>query len=325
MNEQIYIIISKELNGEADPAEQRELQAWLEADAENREIYQDMKLLWKDTDVLVKAQPSFNTTAAWDKVSTKISTAAPVATETKAKTIQLRPWVKYMAAAAVLVLGFLITRTFLINDNNVIVAANDQTIVLPDNSTVTLRKGSKLEFPDEFKGDERKVMLDGEAFFEVTRNEQQPFIINAQSATVRVLGTSFNVKCSKEKAVVVVKTGKVRLAEKNGDKKSVDLTPGEKGVLEEGSLSMEKVLTEDYLYWKDGVINFNNRPLYEVTNTLGELYNVAVKLDMSDKQKNQLVNISFNNQQLEDMLTEVCLITQSQWHKANNSYIIRPK
>lgn len=318
MNEQIYIIISKELNGEADQAEQQELQAWLNADAANKAVYEDMRLLWKDTDVLLK-QPSFNTGAAWEKVAMRMEQAPAK------KTIHLRPWVKYMAAAAILVLGVLIGRIFFINDNNVIVAANDETIILPDNSTVNLKKGSTLEYPDNFKGSERNIVLNGEAFFEVTRNEQQPFIINAQSATVRVLGTSFNVNCNKEKAVVVVKTGKVRLAMKGDGQKSVDLTPGQKGVLNEGNISTEKVIVADYLYWKNGIINFRNRPLYEVTSTLSDLYNVMIKLEMSDKQKNQLVNISFTNQQLEDMLTEIGLITQSQWQKSNTTYIIRPR
>ncbi|MFR5660861.1 MAG: FecR family protein, partial [Butyricimonas faecihominis] len=73
----------------------------------------------------------------------------------------------------------------------------EYTLVLADGTTVYLNAESELRFPKQFKGKNRKVYLTGEGYFDVQRNETQPFIVEAQQVEVRVLGTSFGVRATR--------------------------------------------------------------------------------------------------------------------------------
>ena len=68
-------------------------------------------------------------------------------------------------------------------------------MLLPDGTKVWLNQSSVLKYPRAFEGKERHVYLDGEAYFEVARNHEKPFTVKSQAMDVRVLGTSFNIKC----------------------------------------------------------------------------------------------------------------------------------
>jgi transmembrane sensor len=330
MSEQIYITIAKTLNGEATDAEKKELQNWLAADEAHVAEYEELTGFWQKTDEMLQ-QPVFNTTAAWEKVAAK-TIDTPVqrqqSEETKkTKTIAFPVLGKMsLAAAAALLIGLFVFRQLAGPD--VIVAKaekGNKEVVLPDNSRITLREGSTLTYPETFAANERHVELEGEAFFDVTRNEQKPFIIDAQSATVQVLGTSFDVKADENMATVVVATGKVKMSMRKDASKALILTPGEKGSLKNGELKEELVNTDNYLHWKTGIIKFEDKPFIEVIKELGAVYNIEIRLNMPEAQKQQLINDSFLNQSLEDMLTELCLITGARWVKEDNTYIVHPK
>lgn len=82
-------------------------------------------------------------------------------------------------------------------------------VSLPDGSIVWLKSNSSLSYPDSFSGDQRKVTLQGEALFEVTRDEAHPFVIACGEITTTVLGTTFNIKSAEDNIEVLVLTGKV--------------------------------------------------------------------------------------------------------------------
>lgn len=126
---------------------------------------------------------------------------------------------------------------------------------LEDGSRITLTPGSSLSAPDHFLADKREVMLDGEAFFEVSRNVKRPFYVYYNNVVTHVLGTSFNIKTDKQKAQVEVsvRTGKVEVYEKEdaiakkatGSRgKGVILTPNQKVVYREESKQFESSLVD---------------------------------------------------------------------------------
>jgi ferric-dicitrate binding protein FerR (iron transport regulator) len=209
------------------------------------------------------------------------------------------------------------------------IAANkdNQVVTLPDNSKITLRKGSILHYPKQFAAAERNVKLEGEAFFEVARNEKSPFIIDAQAASVKVLGTSFIVKCNEAAASVVVKTGKVQMTDQTNKNAYLILTPGEKGSLKNGALTEENVPVDNYMYWQTGIMQFSNTPLKNVVQQLNEITDSSIVVNTSVPQEvqAQLINISFHHQTVEEMLNDICLITLTGWHKTGNTYIINAK
>jgi ferric-dicitrate binding protein FerR (iron transport regulator) len=321
MEEEVYILIAKSLNGEATAAEQQELDSWLKKDAANMDIYREMQGLWQEADTLVQ-QPEFNASAAWEKVAARTTENNTV---TEKKTIPLRRWHRISLAAAAILLILLVINSLSGPDMKSVIAGNTMVMVeLPDQSKVRLQAGSTLEYPEEFSNDERRVSLEGEAFFEVARNERQPFIIDAQTIDVQVLGTSFYVISNTMGASVAVTTGKVRMTEKNRGSK-VELTPGEKGLYNGERISV--VADTNAVFYREGVLNFSGVTLGDALQVLSNVKNAPIEtspgIDSSVRQ--QIIEISFRNQTLEEMLNELCLITSTRWEKNRDRYLIFAK
>jgi transmembrane sensor len=325
MDDQIYIIVAKVLDGEASQEERQELDTWLSADPKNRAAYEDMKAVWHQSDLLFQT-PVFDAAAAWSKVSPVIEQTKPVTP--KGRVISFPAWASYsMAAAAVLLIGLFIFRQW--NGQEITIAAldGDKHIILPDNSVVDLRKGSNLSYPRSFASNERKVELTGEAYFDIVHKEDQTFVLNAQSVNVKVLGTSFMVSCDKGKALVAVTSGSVQMTSRTKAGAPLVLKKGEKGTIVNGRLVKQNLTDENFLYWKTGLITFADQPLEQVVAEMSSLTGRSIQLkpDMQAVKKQQLVNISFHDQSLEDMLTDLCLIAGCQWSGDSTSYIIGEK
>jgi len=322
MDEQVYIIIGKVLHGEAAAAEEQHLREWMAADERHRAVFEEMKVLWEQADTLLDG-PAFDTDAAWRKVSA--ATTGRQEAPRPARRVSLIPfWPRLGIAAAVLLAGLFLFRFFDRPAMVKVLAAGNKEIVLPDHSHVFLRKGGVLRYPERFAAGERRVELDGEAFFEVTPGKKQPFIIAAQSATVKVVGTSFNVACDRNGARVTVATGKVQMAAANG-RQTLLLAPGEQGRLKKGALSKDFVSSDSYLYWKTGILHFREEPFSNVVKELGNMSQTTIAFDpsMSAAQRSQIISISFKDQPIEEMLTDLCLITHCEWSAGNDGYAIR--
>lgn len=324
MNEQIDIIIAKKLAGEASDEDVRLLDEWLAADAGNKTVYEQVAKAWQRSEELLNGS-SFNKTAAWDKVASRIAVAP--AEVKKGRVMPL--WVKYASGiAAILLVGLIIMRPGADSGMVTMIAeAGNVDVVLPDNSHITLRKGSKLTYPKTFAGNTRNVSLDGEAFFEVHRDVTKPFIIDAQSVDVRVLGTSFDVTCNENDATVTVATGKVQMTAKQKAGNYVILTPGEHGIYKQQQLTETTIEGTNYLFWKTGKLIYENKSLEYITNELSQLYAAQITLDatMTPDIRQQLINISFNNQSIEEILNELCLVAQCKWQQTDNNYVILAK
>ncbi|MGL4227928.1 MAG: FecR family protein, partial [Tannerellaceae bacterium] len=107
-------------------------------------------------------------------------------------------------------------------------------LTLPDGSKVTLNNNSTLSYPVKFSGNERKIELDGEAFFEIEKDSLKPFLINTEGMDVRVLGTSFNLKAYEDdvETILSLKEGVVQAeTTRSGEKENIKLEPGEQLVV----------------------------------------------------------------------------------------------
>ncbi len=164
--------------------------------------------------------------------------------------------------------------------------ANFTVITLPDGSTVKMNASTKIEYPERFAADVRKVKLSGEAFFEVTRDTAHPFIIETENASVEVLGTSFNVSAYPEAGLVEVnvKTGKVKLTQHttgNTASKSAILPAGERGWLKvaDGEIGHEIILSPNYSAWISKEMVFQRTPLAEAFAVLENTYHVKIRME----------------------------------------------
>lgn len=151
------------------------------------------------------------------------------------------------------------------------------TVTLSDGTKVWLNSESSLTYPVAFGGAERKVILKGEAYFEVSKNEQKPFIAQTDHAEVYVLGTHFNINAYKDEKNVKVTLleGSVRLSA--GPDKAL-LTPGEQGIVElsHAGIERKKVNVNQVMAWKAGYFIFRNNTIQDIMRQIERWYDVEV-------------------------------------------------
>ncbi|PYF75202.1 FecR family protein [Pedobacter nutrimenti] len=164
-------------------------------------------------------------------------------------------------------------------------------VVLPDSSEVFLGAGSKLRFPERFAAKTREISLEGEAFFQVTKNPDKPFIIHTGTVQTRVLGTSFHIEAFKDFPLTVsVATGKVRVDDYAGHvlKSLAVLLPGQKVSYAFNKAMQSEVNIDEVKDWKDGRLVFHRSSLKEITTTLERWYNVKIDYRSSSKSKEEI-------------------------------------
>ena len=161
-------------------------------------------------------------------------------------------------------------------------------IKLDDGTKVWVNAETKLKYPVAFVGDRREVVLEGEAFFDVAKNEK-PFIVKTSFGDVRVLGTAFGISAyaSEPESYTTLVRGKVSV-EREG-MKPVVILPGEQVVtFKDGKMIKQEVDVEEFVGWKDGIYVFKEKSLGEIMKTLERWYNISV--DFQDK---SLVDLPF--------------------------------
>lgn len=150
-------------------------------------------------------------------------------------------------------------------------------VTLADGTRVWLNAGTKLTYPVAFVGDERHVRLEGEAYFEVKRDEDKPFVVDLNGMKVTVLGTSFNLKSFKEdgRTTATLVSGKVEV--EAGARKIV-LEPNQQANLFVGkdSLEIREVDAEAYRAWTKGQFVFRRERLESILDDVARWYNVTV-------------------------------------------------
>lgn len=165
--------------------------------------------------------------------------------------------------------------------NELVVPFGKKTLlVLSDGTKVWLNAGSRFAFPPEFKSKKRTVFLDGEGYFEVAKNSNQPFIVSSQSINIEVLGTKFNVSAysSDKFCETVLIEGGVNVWGGDGIiKNKTRMTPNQKATYFTDNREMilkSEPDAQNYIAWVDGWYNYSNESLEQVLIKLGRYYNV---------------------------------------------------
>lgn len=169
--------------------------------------------------------------------------------------------------------------------NQIIVPGGKRTMLtLSDSTKIWVNAGTRIIFPEEFKGTERRIFVDGEAYLEVTENKRKPFVVETPAHfEIEVLGTAFNVcTCDElEFATVVLARGKVEVAGSGRQKKIMApdqlLKIDAEGVLEEPI----PVNAEDYISWTKGLMVIKSKPFSEVLKRLQIYFGVPLNIDPS--------------------------------------------
>jgi len=164
-----------------------------------------------------------------------------------------------------------------VNDYNTIEAplGGQWQVILPDRSHVWLNAKSRLKYPVNFTGRERKVELEGEAYFEVAKDKQHPFIVASKDQKIKVLGTHFNVNAYPEETVIktTLIEGAVAINEKT------ILRPGQQSIFNKGETKVVMADVEMEIAWKDGRFIFDGQDFKTIINNISRWYNVDISYD----------------------------------------------
>ena len=306
MNESLKELAVRYFEGPIAPEEECELFGFLAASPENAALMREWEREWKQRHV-----PSADVLRSLARLNGKI--------ERRENRIRARRrWLRFSAAAAVLILISAFTTRHLIHTEDPVQMFSVQApqgtnsrISLPDGSQVWLNAGSTLSYRSDFNRSSRDIGLSGEAYFEVTHNPRRPFVVEFEGGEIQVLGTSFNVKAYRDDDIVAVTLdeGRVVLDDRRGGR--LELSPSAQllyarragaGRLVRGAAAL------GYSVWKDDVISFRDTPLAEVLETLSRWYDVRFE---TDGQPDRPISYTFatDNTLLDNVLREMELIS----------------
>lgn len=324
MKDNNYILlIHKYLSGEISRRENDELEHWLDGKPENREEFEEIKLIWDNADFknfILGNDPEEGLREILGRIDLLDAKEG-----WKREVPFTRGKILKIAAVVLLLIGFSFMGWFLsnsFNDKPVTITNNYQysKIHLPDGSLVHLNKESSFTFHQ--RSGKREARLEGEAYFEIVKDENKPFFLYLQDASIKVLGTSFNVNAYDEKDAmeVVVTSGSVEFL--YGSQK-VKLTPGEKVVLNKGEQRISKIENKDPNFdsWKTGKLQFRNVRLDVILKTLESYYKVPFQMD-NDKLLSCRFTGIFKNEKPEEVLKVLSFGLHIQYRYADGKYIL---
>ena len=180
--------------------------------------------------------------------------------------------------------------------------------LLPDGTKVWLNQSSVLKYPRAFEGKERHVYLDGEAYFEVARNHEKPFMVKSPAMDVRVLGTSFNIKCRPDNsfAETTLIEGEVEVKDKS-DKGRITLLPGQKAVLNRvtGRMQVKQVDPKMEIVWHNDLIPFEKSSIFQIAAALERFYGVKIILSPDVDSTNTYSGVLKKKDNIESVLNSL--------------------
>jgi transmembrane sensor len=318
-------LIAKYLNGEANTDDIIDLEKWKSQSGDNRKVFDEYRTIWEKTGQL-SLFADIDIENEWNVFLENID----LEKEKIKKEQRSTAWKPLIRIAAIIVAGIILSVTGLFVYQGLryekLYAKNEVLeIGLPDGSSVTLNRGSKMIHPKKFD-DIREISLNGEAFFEVTRDPARPFVVRSGEVIVEVLGTSFNFYAYKKENVaqVIVESGKVAVYNDDDSSGRKDiLKKGERMIYsrKDGVRTIQPNTDINYKSWKTGILRFENSSLQYVVNLLEKHYQERITL-VNSRLNECRITVSFNNKSLDYVLETITETLGLKLLKTENGYFI---
>jgi transmembrane sensor len=256
--EQIWLLIARNLSGEASEREQKELSEILRQDEQLHQHYDLLTRVWIEKQGSFQNEDGVSAKSAVSRIISKAANGQESYQSVEIPVIRSRSGSRriWMAVASVLIVVFGGWLWFGNQSSDaqgqkqeIIEAQNGSRSrsVLPDGSTVWLNAGSKLYYENDFTGATREVRLDGEAFFDIVKKTDRPFIVHTSGIDIKVLGTAFNVKSYPEDKNVetTLYRGSVKVfRHEESEKGAIHLKPNEKLIISKEAAAAAENLSE---------------------------------------------------------------------------------
>ncbi len=296
--------ITKKLSDEISAEENQKLESWLKERESHQQIFDSYQATWDEMD-RVNGKTSRDLDVEWDRLEKAVDFEA----ETSGTTERALFGNVYKYAAVVLLMIVAAFAVYYHLNNfaqeQLVAEAQVQEVQLSEGSKITVNSNSKLTYPKKFEKDKRLVALNGEAFFEIAKDPDRPFIIKAGEIRVEVLGTSFNVKAfeNQNEIEVTVSSGKVAVYLPENPDERVILVKGQKAIFYKLTTKIEASINDNINFnaWKTKQIIFEDTPMPDVVRIINEIYKSDLKL-VGSQLSNCPVTTTFDNQSLESIL-----------------------
>lgn len=256
--------------GNATLEEGMKIKAWVEASEENeRTFYKEREL--------------FNTLLLHNPLPEKKSSVFKLSIFKKIKSDGLKIAVVVILTLAFCYLyqGYKNRRADVIMSTISVPEGQRTHLTLPDGTTVWLNARTTIQYPSSFNKKKRVVILQGEAYFDVKRSEDKPFVVQTSVCDVEVLGTKFNVNAYPElkKFEATLMHGSVKVIPKANPSQVVILKPEHKLSLENGKLNITRVENFDPYRWKEGLICFTDESFLNIMKDFEKYYGVKIVME----------------------------------------------
>ena len=309
-NEEKYtLLILKKLSGEITQEQAAELDKWLSESEEHRQLYDKYKKAWEVSGEIDPEVFGIDIEKEWIRQRRMSIKSKGV--------VNIRSFYPYVAAAAAVLILFFALFSAIGNKTYEYYASTNRDLTMPDGTNIVLKRGSKLIFTSKYGKKDRKVTLEGDAYFNVTHNKELPFVVEAGNFEVIVRGTQFAV--SQTKKEVLVKTGKVEVT--TGDKRVI-ITDNQAVKIENNKIVPTEINDPNYLAWETGILKFENATLGEVVDILSDAYGKEVKLE-DNSLKNLKITVTFDNQSLSSVVNVIAKTLNLKAEKRGDVYILK--
>lgn len=344
-------IITRYLSKDATEGEKKQLMDWLDHSSHNRMIFSEYKKIWLETHEESSSKYR-NPGSAFELFNKRIEKKKNIPIQGPKKK---NSWLRYAANVLIIIsVGTLAYFVGLksqtknkedINYNEIIVPYGGiSSVILPDKTKVWLHSGSKIKYEKNFGENTRNIELEGEAFFEVTKNKKVPFIVKTSHIDILVTGTSFNVKSypDDDKIETTLEEGSINIINLKEKKVSqpIILKPKERFTFykdeshlpkepdndtpknntkvihskEDKSSDSQAIITtnvaiEEDIAWKDGNYILTNETLSELTKILERRYNIEIDYN-NDKLKTYTYSGVLKDLTLEQVLNALKLTSE---------------
>lgn len=322
-NNHIEELIIRYFLEEIDEEDIRELEAWIMESPENKSGFFQLKEISDSS--LRSVWSEAEKEASWQRMEARLKARNRQEKPTLQTTRSMRPMIWFRYAAVVLIAlmagwginGWVsgeeeIVQAFIepvYNEIKIDKGGHGNTVILSDGSKVTLNAATTFRYPTNFSAVNRTVYLDGEAYFEVTKDEAKPFVVKLKKQDITVLGTSFNVEAYGDESysILTLLSGSVALEsyDETGEPMSkMFLKPNQRAVSDNrsGSVSLENIDTSLADAWTEGKYKFKDEPLWSIARRLEKYYDVKVHIESESLRRLKYTGSFALNQDIEEIL-----------------------
>ncbi len=311
---EIFELISKADAGIISQSEQKKLDEWKDSSEANRIEYEELSAIFNAS----AESNSEVTDASWERVKFAI----------ESKSVSKKSNKKWLWLAASFMAVSMLTYIFYPNpaaDAMVYSSGNNEikSIELPDGSIVKLNQNSSLKYSE--KEGRRLCSFDGEAFFEISKNPEKPFLIEGNHTNIQVLGTKFlfNDRSGSEEALVKVSEGKVKFSDKKLNEKI--LVANEEAIyVNDGLIKKNKIENFDIKKWQLKELDFNDDVLAEVIPQIESMYGVSIECSQAGMMYCRFSG-NFKNDKIETVMEVLAESLNIKLSTKNNTYLLEGK